>query len=519
MAALPSDEQHAEYEKCRADICYWFDTYVWTYNPKLGAGERWIKFTLFAKQREYLAWKQGRIDSHEDGVLEKSRDVGATWLNVGFQLHKWIFEDDFKGGFGSATEAKLDRLGDPDTILEKGRLLLRRLPGWMLPKGFDDRKHCGFLKFINPENGSTITGEAGDNIGRGGRNVVYDLDEAAFIERAEKVEAALSQNCDTVIWTSTVNGVGNTFWKKRFGGSVSVFVIDWRDDPRKTQAWYDAQAERFKHEPSVMASEVDRDYTASVEGVVIPGKWVQAAIDAVEALRIPLLGGKKAAADIAAGGANKTVFGACTGVVVHSLKEWGEENTTINAYNLRDETRAVGATVLNYDANGIGIACKSTWALDPSLGFKTNGIMGGASPSEAVWPDDRTSKELFYNYRAEIAWGLRERFRKTYEMRESIANHPFEDLISIPFHAELIAQLSMPIGKRAPNGKRIVESKEDMRRRGVISPDWFDFLMYLFAPEPETPLAPMHVTSTEMATDVYQVFGFESDGKPYQAPY
>jgi len=447
-----------------------------------------MKFELFPKQVEYLAWRKQRRINHEDGVVVKSRDVGLTWLNMMDQIHSWLFEEGFAGGFGSATEAKLDRIGDPGTILEKGRLLLDRLPSWMLPIGFDRRKNCGFLKFINPENGSVITGESGDNIGRGGRSTIYDVDEAAFVEHANSVEAALSQNTETVIWTSTVNGVGNLFHTKATSGKSPLFIFDWRDDPRKTQEWYDNEVIRFAHDPALLASEVDHDFTASLEGVVIPGKWVVSAVNAAEKLGLQSIGETIAAADIAAGGANKTVFGARTGPIVGHLQEWNEENTTLNAHNLSAATRDIGATTLNYDANGIGIGCKSTWDLEKdengmsTLGFQTNGILGGATPSTRVWPDKKTSKELFHNYRAECAWILRERFRKTHEMVTGVAIHPHEELISIPAHAMLQMQLSMPLSKFMNTGKRIVESKKDMAARGVISPDWFDMMMYLFAP-------------------------------------
>ena len=488
-----------EWQRCADDIVYWFDTYVWTYNPKLDSGSRWIKFVLFERQREFLRWLKDRELAHEDGLVEKSRDVGMTWLNVGYLIHEWLFSPEFKGAVGSRKEDLVDKSGDPDSILEKGRLLLQKLPEWMLPKGFDLRKNCGYLKFINLENGSVITGESGDNIGRGGRNSVYFLDEAAFIEHADRVEAALSQNCDTVIWVSTVNGVGNNFYKKRFGGVVKVFIFDWRDDPRKSQEWYDAQVERFKHNPALMAAEVDRDYTASIEGVVIPGKWVQAAIDADKNLGLIVSGGISAAADIAAGGANKTVFGLRESWKVFGLSESNEENTTITAQNLAELTRKGKASSLAYDAVGLGIGVKSTFALEHNLGFKTNAILGGESPSEIRWPDGKTSKEMFHNRRAELYWLLRLRFERTYEMVNSIAVHPVEDLISIPFHAGLIADLSIPLRKATQTGKIRIESKEEMRARGVVSPDWADMLVYLFAPQSPSIYTSVQQTSIEIA--------------------
>jgi hypothetical protein len=48
-----------------------------------------------------------------------------------------------------------------------------KLPDWMKPKGFVEKVHDNYMRIINPDNGATITGEAGDNIGRGGRYNVF----------------------------------------------------------------------------------------------------------------------------------------------------------------------------------------------------------------------------------------------------------------------------------------------------------------------------------------------------------
>ena len=48
-----------------------------------------------------------------------------------------------------------------------------------------------------------------------------------------------------------------------------------------------------------VAQEIDRDYTASSEGMLIPGKWVRACIGSREYLGLPLTGTKALALDIA----------------------------------------------------------------------------------------------------------------------------------------------------------------------------------------------------------------------------
>jgi len=474
-----------EWLRCARDTAYWIDTYVWTYNPKLLSGDRWIRFKLFPKQRECVGWIRDRQLAKEDGIIEKSREVGMTWLVIAVLVHDWLFEDGFKGAVGSRKEDLVDRLGDPDCILEKGRMILRKLPEWMLPAGFDEKKHCGHMKFINPANGSAITGEAGDNIGRGGRNGLYILDEAAFIERPERVDAALSENCDVKIKLSTPNGQGNTFAVQRHSGAFPVFTFHWRDDPRKDDAWYEDRCSRL--DPVIVAQEIDIDYTASVDGICIPAKYVRAAID----LDLPRSERIVAGGDVAAGGKNKSTFVARAGPVVLQVKQWPEANTTITAHNFAQACRDCGAAIFCYDAIGVGSGVRSTFELMDALPFQPVAILSGESPTQTKWPDGRTSQERFLNLRAELWWLARTRFEKTYEYslwlsgKDGGHEHPLDELISIPRgETELITQLSLPLALTTQTGKIKIESKQDMAKRGIKSPDLADAFVYsLFAPK------------------------------------
>jgi phage terminase large subunit len=56
-------------------------------------------------------------------------------------------------------------------------------------------------------------------------------------------------------------------------------------------------------------------------------------------------------------------------------------------------------------------------------------------------------------------------------------------MISIPNHPELIAQLSLPLWQTTDTGKTKLESKPDMKKRGVGSPDFADALAYRYAPK------------------------------------
>ena len=115
------------------------------------------------------------------------------------------------------------------------------LPQEFQPPSWEPKLHAPFMKVQNFSANSFITGEAGDNIGRGNRTSIYAIDEAAYLEHADQAEAALSQTTNCRIYVSTPNGVGNVFHRKAHDGKTKKFIFDWRDDPRKDQAWYDEQ--------------------------------------------------------------------------------------------------------------------------------------------------------------------------------------------------------------------------------------------------------------------------------------
>ncbi|HEY9735660.1 MAG TPA: hypothetical protein V6D06_05230 [Trichocoleus sp.] len=466
-------------EICAADVVTWVNDWCWTYDPRQDPSS--LPFKLFPRQVEYLEWRQDVCDRKTNGLTEKSRDMGVTWLNVADQVHRWLFQEGYKGAFGSRKEMLVDRIGDPDSIFEKIRILLRGLPKWMLPKGFDWKHHDNFCKIVNPATGSTLTGEAGDNIGRGGRSSLYDLDEAAFTERPQKIDAALSNNTDIVFYTSSANGTSNLFYRKRCGyRPENIFRFHWTQDPRKDDAWYAEMCE--KYEAVTVASEIDIDYFASDPGVYIPAKHIEAAINLdLPDSQQPIV----AALDVAAGGSNRTVWGTRQGPTVQLVIDWDDKDPVQSAFEVIELMGIHGASHLTYDTHGVGEGLGGTLAATPDLNFTYTPFSSSGSPSERYWPGEgKTSKEKFYNARAE-AWGIvASRLKKTWEHVTGLRSHDPSELMSLPDHPHIRTQLGQPRRKWASNGKMLIESKEEMRDRGIESPDFADMIVYLFAVEP-----------------------------------
>lgn len=167
-----------EYYKTRP--AEFIEDWCCTYDPRNSSKKlpTLMPFVLFPRQRELVQFLQGCLTNEENGLVEKARDMGATWLSCAFSVWVFIFHEGASVGWGSRKEMYVDRIDDPDSIFEKIRMTLDTLPPFLRPKGYDRKKHASYMKIINPENGASVTGEAGDNIGRGGRKLIYFKDEA-----------------------------------------------------------------------------------------------------------------------------------------------------------------------------------------------------------------------------------------------------------------------------------------------------------------------------------------------------
>ncbi len=485
-----------EIDICRTNILHWFDHWIWTYDPRL-IGSRdgaYVRLKLWPKQREIVVWMLARIQMGEEGLVEKSRDVGATYLCAGVALHQWLFEPGFKATFGSRKVDYVDRRDNPDSIFAKIRLMLRRLPRAMLPEGFNYVRHDTFMRLVNPANGALICGEGGEDMGRGGSSSVYFLDEAAFVPHADAVERALSGNSDCVIWVSSVNGMGNLFARKRHSilKQHQIARLHWRDDPRKSESWAQAKQASFA-DPAAWASEYDIDYAASLEGACIPAAWVESA---KQLLRMePRLAGAEAVVglDVGAGKA-KSVAVTRRGSFVDPPVSRSQPDTTDTALWALDIARQADARCLAFDAPGVGAGVASTlMKQDVWSRLTVSPINTGASPSSRRWPDGRMSSDIFGNLKAEIWWLCRTALQRTHEHVMFLRNgkgraHALADLLALPSgdveSDALCLQLSLVKWERNDRGRIVIEGKPALRQRGIASPDHADALMLTFV-EPD----------------------------------
>jgi phage terminase large subunit len=491
-----------------------------TVDPRVAAQKRRaiMPMLLWPKQRAYIRWLHERLNTSTPGTVVKSRDVGISWLTMAFFVGICIAHDDVSFGLGSEKEDKVDRSGDPDCLFYKGRLFLQYLPV-EFRGGFTLKNHSAHMRLTFPNTGASITGEAGDNIGRGGRKLMYAADESAHIPNPKALDAALSANTDIRIDMSSVNGMSNSFAERAHNGDIARFDFSYKDDPRKDAAW--EKKKRGELDANVFRQEYGCDFSASIEGQVIASEHVQAAIDAHVLLRMPLPSGQKVGAlDVADAGKDYNAFGVSQQWLVHFVQQWkGSADLDImhsveNAFSHADMN---GLDGFWYDADGLGAGVRGDARTVNERRAENNVPLLSVEPfrgsGEVFEPEgtaegtERTNLDFFENAKAQAWWTLRNRFQYTYRIVESFKTGTgevydavmrgnvwevvdAERFISIAkdfeHRARLCIELSQPVWMLSKNGKWMVDkcpkgTKTEVRA-ALVSPNLADTVMMLYAP-------------------------------------
>jgi len=505
-------------ERYRDDPVAWINHWAVTYDPRVAGTDipTTMPFVLFRRQVEAVEFLHALVRGQQNGLFEKSRDMGLTWIACAFSVWLWLYWPGAAVGWGSRKEQLVDKIGDPDSIFEKMRILIRNLPKFMLPAGFSESDDMPFMKLVNRETGATITGEAGDNIGRGGRKLIYFKDESAHYERPEKIEAALADNTNCQVDISSVNGLGNVFHRRREAGTeyrpgkplvrdrVNVFIMDWRDHPAKDQRWYDerrakAESDGLLH---VFAQEVDRDYSASVEGVIIPAAWVTSAIDAHLKLGFDDSGGYSAGLDPADEGGDLHALALRKGVVLKHVEDWGKGD--VGEATRKAVEHLSGLTVdIQYDCIGVGAGVKSEANRlasekdgdgKPLLPKGLHFVAWSASaavlnPEQRVEPDGRDeesplNKDFYANLKAQGWWELRRRFERTHKAVTEDERHDPATLISLPSDLSNLQKLRKELSQATRGKTGALKMVVNKTPEGTRSPNMADAVVMAYWPCP-----------------------------------
>ncbi|HEY8354397.1 MAG TPA: AAA family ATPase [Methylophilaceae bacterium] len=232
-----------------------------------------------------------------------------------------------------------------------------------------------------------------------------------------------------------------------------------------TPEWVEEKRIQWGEDSPMWYSRVLGEFPEQGDDTLIPLAWIEAAQERwCEYMNREPDGDEpvELGVDVARYGSDSTVIVVRRGICAEIVRVIRGQNTMQVTGAVIDALRSTGATVAKVDVVGIGAGVADRLK---ELDWPVQEMNAG---------EPARDKERFVNRRAEWYWALRERFQKG-----DIAIEPDE---------ELAAQLASLKFKFDSRGRIQIESKEDMRKRGLPSPDKADALMLAFAESGAQPL-------------------------------
>ncbi len=214
---------------------------------------------------------------------------------------------------------------------------------------------------------------------------------------------------------------------------------------------------------------------------VIKRSWVEAAIDAHVKLDIDMTGQNNVGYDVADSGNDKNAIAQFNGAICEYIEEWKAPEDELDKSALRAWS-FVGEGLLIYDSIGVGAHVGAT--------LKNKGHINHSkfNAGDAVYKPDKeyspkiTNKQKFENLKAQAWQDVADRLRNTFNAVNKGMEFDPSDMISISSEIKeleaLKTELCSPHKDYSKRGLDMVESKKDMAKRGIKSPNKADaFIM------------------------------------------
>jgi hypothetical protein len=304
------------------------------------------------------------------------------------------------------------------------------------------------------------TGEASDDNekmeGFHAENIFYVVDEGKAVpdKTYESIEGAMTNVTGTVreLVISTPPAEKTGYFYEIFAGKrvgFNKFHISSEDSKRVSKGWIAEREKEWGRDSPMFITRVLGEFADAGENTLIPLSWVERCINK----DVPT-GRKVLGLDVARYGEDKTVLTRRNGNKVISQTVTSKEDTMETTGKAKRVYQDEGYELINVDVIGVGSGVVDR------LKEQSINVVGINNADKA------SDGERFKNFRAESYWGMRERFK--------------DGDISIPDDEELVAQLTAIKYRYNSRGQLEIESKEDMKKRGIRSPDKADSLVLAF---------------------------------------
>ena len=234
---------------CSKDPLFYFNVFSWTYDPRLeDAGMNpAVPFITYDYQDEVLLDLANAIGRNDVGI-EKSRDMGASWMCLGIFEWFWRFRKNLSFMMMSRKEELVDNKEDYNALFPKFDFIHKHQPAWLVPK-----RHRNHMLMKNLENGSIITGlTTTGTSGAGGRCTAALIDEFGLFKLTEGYSSlgAVQHTTKCRIMNSTYKGQFGAYYdtmEKMKRSGQHVIRLHWSQHPEKRKGLYRAANGKVEH--------------------------------------------------------------------------------------------------------------------------------------------------------------------------------------------------------------------------------------------------------------------------------
>ena len=244
---------------CNESLLFWINAFCWTFHQFDTDPDTGRRMEAVRPHSPFITWEvqddtcnvfEEHLKKSEDILVDKSRDMGASWLCVDFIHWEWLFDPNAQLLEMSRTEDYVDKAGNMKALFQKHDYINGWLPEWMLPPDiFQGQKNRTKMHMKNVVNGACIDGESTtQHAGSGDRRKILLLDEFAKVEKGSLMRSATRDVAQMRIINSTPAGPGTEYSHWKQGGQIKVVVLPFYEHPDKGKGRYVRQTETGGYE-------------------------------------------------------------------------------------------------------------------------------------------------------------------------------------------------------------------------------------------------------------------------------
>lgn len=226
-------------EACKHDLLFYINSFVWQYNPQ-HLDREVGPFITWPFQDEAFRQILRCVHERRDLVIEKSREMGATWMCLLAFEWLWHFHPRKQFLAVSRSAEAVDSASE-NSLFSKLDFVHDHQPHWLMDPAERERTK---MFFGHRKTHSIITGEASTGrAGVGGRATAIFVDEFTQIKEDFEVLYRTADTSRCRIFNFTHTGTGTAGYQLTLRENIKKLRLMWWEHPDKNRGLYQYDAE------------------------------------------------------------------------------------------------------------------------------------------------------------------------------------------------------------------------------------------------------------------------------------